>query len=96
MERMLKLQNMNTGNMRYYPVDNDTLVEVGETIRLFENSREQRQIYKILSITFVEPKPLPRYKPDEKAFNDFIEYSLADVGKKLTYENYKKFKKEKK
>lgn len=33
------------------------------------------------------------YIPDEKAFDLFIKYTLANPGKKLTYEDYLKFKK---
>ena len=36
------------------------------------------------------------YIPDEKAFDLFIKYTLANPGKKLTYEDYLKFKKENK
>jgi len=35
------------------------------------------------------------YKPDKEAFDLFIGYTLANTGKKLTYEDYLKFKKEK-
>jgi len=34
------------------------------------------------------------YKPDKEAFDLFIEYTLANIGKKLIYEGYLKFKKE--
>lgn len=96
MGKMLKLQNIKTGAIRYYPVDDETLIQVGETIRLLEEGEMECRIYKILSIAFVQLKQLPSYSPDKDAFNEFIEYSLANVGKKLTYEDYKKFKKEKK
>jgi len=36
------------------------------------------------------------YKPDKESFDLFVEYTLANPGKKLTYEDYLKFKKEKK
>ena len=36
------------------------------------------------------------YKPDKESFDLFIEYTLANPGKKLTYESYLEFKKEKK
>lgn len=35
-----------------------------------------------------------RYKPDPDSFNAFIEYLKNNPGEKATYEDYKKFKKE--
>jgi len=34
------------------------------------------------------------YKPDKESFDLFVEYTLANVGNKLTYDNYLEFKKE--
>jgi len=36
------------------------------------------------------------YKPDKESFDLFVEYTLANPGKKLTYGDYLKFKKERK
>lgn len=36
---------------------------------------------------------LGRYKPNQESFNAFIEYLFKNPGEKLTYENYRKFKK---
>ena len=61
------------------------------------NTRVQR-LMELLSQTFLTAEERKKfqgnYKPDPESFNAYIDYMIGRPGKKVTYEGYRKFKKE--